>query len=313
MYSTVLFILTFVLVVTHVTSLEYISSGDLTFPTDIASETLNVKLDSGSISDIPLSIIEPLTQLQKLTVINHALTTFPDLTPVGDTLTFLDLSQNDIVYIDPAYFDALKVIEIVFLYKNYNLGTIPNVDGPANTLIELKLWNTPYVTTPLLSKYKNLQVLSYARAQNVEEAVCTGLESLVNLYLKGSKIPALPEVADAYQTLNVLELKECQRLVDAPELRAAKLRNITKLDLIDSALTTLPTLCLWEPGNVEIKAIDSSLDPCSCEMIWLKMVEEAGGIVSDMSASCAGTPWLDLTAEDMMYMCPQVSPSNGRC
>ena len=85
------------------------SAGLISFPSDVASDVYGVFLSENAISFISASDLTGFSHLTHLDASHNALTKFPDIRPLGNTLNFLMLSRE----YDCAYYCIHFVLQII--------------------------------------------------------------------------------------------------------------------------------------------------------------------------------------------------------
>ena len=123
---------------------------------------------------------------------------------------------------------------------------------------------------------------------------------------------SLPDFKDISSTL--IELYASENVFDTVSLaNIAILRSLTVLYLQETSIPWLPSTCPFQPEIYEINIMDSpTLDPCSCELQWLKMIQQEGGKVRVSSdLTCNGLSWSDTIPEELHDECKAATQSAG--
>ena len=182
--------------------------NDLTaFPTDIPANTTQIKLGGNKINSFPDNAFDKFYQLERLNLGGNPFTQLPNITQVGDTLKFLLLYNCKLTELNAVIFNELIVLE--WIHVNYcPLTSFPDVAGPGNTLQKLEFPGFYLKTFPVLSHYRSLTYIKFARNRmtNVPEAAVASLHLSGELYLQDTKIPSLPDYPKQYENITHLDL-----------------------------------------------------------------------------------------------------------
>ena len=136
---------------------EYVNvSANLKFvPSDIPTDTQQVKLSDNLIADVPSDIFVNHDQLWYLNFSKNELVEFPNLTSIADTLDTLDLMDNQIETINSNFLNSLSQIKNLNL-KNNTLGRIPVLTSDLENLRILVQQNCLLNTPPVIENPSNL-------------------------------------------------------------------------------------------------------------------------------------------------------------
>lgn len=165
-------------------------SGLDQIPSEMPNEMVSLNLRDNSITNVPKGVFETYLELEVLNLSqnqiyvfsyvafssqsiirvinlkNNLLTSVPDFSLIGQTLTVLDLSYNDITELPSTAFSELNVLQNLSLEYNQNIDWIgpQGLYNPARTLITLNLnhaWDLYMDESDLefLYEYENLKML----------------------------------------------------------------------------------------------------------------------------------------------------------
>ena len=152
---------------------EVIGVGLHDVPCNISSNTTELNLNDNKISLVDQDCLADLQSLKKLTLASNKLTSFPNLTVVGNSLKVLHLGGNKIPNISLELLQNLTILRDLSLANNL-LTAFPDLSPIGNTLEILKLSGNDLGEIPehLL---ENLKVIKFLRLRE------TGLVEFPNL------------------------------------------------------------------------------------------------------------------------------------
>ena len=119
-----------------------------------------VDLYANAIRQISDSAFSGLTKLSKLVLKANRLIAPPSLIFIQATLTYLDMSKNNLTYVPKLYFHGCSVLETILIHSN-KLSMIPNLEFVADNIRMINLYNNHIVdVAPLYcNKYPRLRIL----------------------------------------------------------------------------------------------------------------------------------------------------------
>ena len=166
-----------------------------------------LKITENRLTDIDDSFLVPLDALKTLNLDKNLLTVFPQLCSVGKTLTDLSISQNKLEVISKENLNCL--VSIVNLTLSYNLlAAVPDVSGPGLTLQQLDLQHNQFASMPVLKglgqEITTLYMNNNALMKEVSDDAISVLQSVEFLYLQGTAINVVPNVAPVTDTLHTV-------------------------------------------------------------------------------------------------------------
>ena len=286
-------------------------SGEPMFPTDIPSNTTVLKIVEGNFSSMDPTDLDGLPLLWKLEIRSTALTEFPDVRSVADTLTALHLVATKISIINSEYLGALS--NLVTL----EISDSPLLDFPEvfdlDSLLTLDLVSTFLTCVPNFSPYQMLESLTLRH--NADMEFCTGNEftfssapRLKRIHINQSpKITHLPSLEDIAESLEVLEVA-AYGLTVMESFTLSPLKAITDLRLITSpSLKRLPPVCMEDLSTLTI--VLSAMDLCKCENLWVKMLNSMDP-GHTLWSPC--NRWSTTSLEDLLLACGVVSTHYGK-
>ena len=241
-------------------------------PTDIAHTVGQIILNYNDIPDIPLSTWAGHDAVYIVLMDFNNLTSFPDLSPIGQTLKTLWLSDNSINIIEQSYLEVLVVLEVLGLTGN-RLTTIPDASLPFLNTLNLRA--NLFQDVPDLAKMSST-ITTFSMAENVRLTQITtdkflGFHSLKKLYLYGTNLTAVPDLRHVSGTLTLLSFTSTVSLYTAGITEMATLENLGNLETKGTNLSLLPSTCPVNPAAVRITAEEEQLQLCHCSMIWVKV------------------------------------------
>ena len=184
-----------------------VNKGHTTFPTDIPANTIEINIHSNNITSFPINAFNKFYQLKKLNIGSNPFTHLPNITPVGDTLKVLWMSNCKLTELNASIFNELVVLEEIDVH-HCPLTSFPDVDGPGNTLSNITCNNCELSTFPLLSNYKALKHIRFGRnpMKSVPEAAVASAHLSGILYLGSTAITSLPQYPKGYENLTYIGL-----------------------------------------------------------------------------------------------------------
>ncbi len=122
-------------------------------PDNIPGDSKDVVLNSNIISVVNMTRLAHLTTLEKISLKDNKINTFPNLNAHNDTLKIVDLSQNLISMINESLLSQLSVLEEFYISNNYltqisipDLQSLNKLGISYNALSELKIGVCPSLT-----------------------------------------------------------------------------------------------------------------------------------------------------------------------
>ena len=289
------------------TSYTRVSESLIDIPGDIPTDTKDLDLSRNQIASVDF-IPGPLPVLSEIDLSNNLLTEFPDFSNCSNVSVVI-LDRNALTHISADRLDILTRLTRLSLTHN-SLQTIPDVPGPGNTLSELFLSNNDF------SELSTLQYLGRAlqklhAAHNhigyIPRALLEQLKCLTQLSLGSNQITSFPDIEPILENLEILGLTRNNDIDTFPSGLFPRLPRIAKLQLSYTDMSTIPMdICLWGTMSMGF-IVDLKRSPIHCdqEMRWLRLAEEAGVDVLDVTCetpdSMAGRAWETVTWEDLSY------------
>lgn len=110
---------------------------------------------------ITAEMLEQFSQLQALVLPNCRITIFPDIRPLGDTLTYLNLDNNALFHIPAQLLSNSTQLESIHLSGN-QLREVPDFGSVSSLMTDLKLDNNQFeqVNCTFLEALPNIKKLS---------------------------------------------------------------------------------------------------------------------------------------------------------
>ena len=263
----------FVLYILPADSQSYTNNaGMLSMPTDIPVGTVSINLNNNKISSIPSSTLTGRYAVSYFSIMSNSLTSFPDLSVIGNTLKELHLEYNQIVTIDGGYLQSLVVLETLDMMNN-DLTSVPNVPMPLLSFLAMR--DNHFTQMPQISTLgEKLTVYSLSVNYGLHKASADdfyGLDSLTNLYLYKTSIQSMPDFRNVKNTLQYLKITDVPLLSHAGVSEMAVMQNFGSLMISGTSLALIPSSCPLDPAAVNIVASPGQLQLCHCSMIWLKV------------------------------------------
>ena len=259
----------------------------------------NVQVQENDINELPnMDYIKPHTNIYA-----HAneITLFPNVSHHGASLIRLQLAHNHITYIPAELLDPL--VKLKYLLMDYNeLTTVPNVEGPGQSLLELTVNKNQISDMPQLDKLgQSLTRLVIAHNENLhnKKYMLKGMDNLKVISLTNTAIKELPNMAHLGDHLTELWLQHLRDVTISP-LDMLMINKFAKVYMASTTFAHPPaSLCSIKPGAM----IDLRTDVCTCEMSWLKMAALNGLTLKHDTTLCDGVPWKNFTMEEFMHSC----------
>jgi Leucine-rich repeat (LRR) protein len=221
--------------------------------------------------------------VRRLQFSNNALTSIPNITAMGQSLTHLLLSNNRIPSIAPAITRALVSLIDVTLDNN-ELTEFPDLTMSGATLKTLTIHSN--------------------KISNLDQSLVAPLVNLDALDLHGNQFTSVPDVWGLIQIDHLL-------LSDNP-IHTARPRHLASLgglrtvDLRNTDLQHLPTMCPRGSLTLKLEGI-TALDLCSPAMAWLKQASLTVS-VTDVLCPALGKMWSAATFADLVTVAVTPAP-----
>jgi hypothetical protein len=249
-----------------------------------------------------------LYQLNKIAIANTDITEFPNITEVGSTLTDITMYNNNISYVNPAYFIGFTALKFVNLGTNKFLAHLPDIPQ-FSTVTHFFIQKSAYRSIPQLSHAGEVVTLAMDLSIALTDFDKDDLKQfpkLVILGLDGHQFRMLPDVRHVSATLGTFRSGWALQMRVAPVLHTVALRTIGILDLRSTSnLHILPTLCHERLATLTIKVLGSGLDFCDCSNAWMKEAADGGATLEgmDINTTCGGLKWIDITITQLLAVC----------
>ena len=307
------------------TALRYLQLSRNNFATipdfsPLASTLQKLYLHGNDITIVPDGVFDSLVNLVEINLSDNKITEYPNLCHLSNTLTHIHFGGNDISEINPDYvfcFDSFNQLSI----GGPSLHSIDNLDLTKinNTLVYLVIENSPLTSIPYYPNMGLVTDLSIRNNRFLSELppnYFTGWDSLDRLDIESMKswgaLPSFELIADTLKYLdasdNTFDIISIANIAILRNLQILELRH-TSLHFVRSTPSNwLPTTCPYEPEAMDIELSGARLNPCSCDMLWLKNVQSLGGTVKlESGLMCNGLVWVDATLEQLQGQCEQES------
>jgi hypothetical protein len=249
-----------------------------------------------------------LYQLSKITIAHTGITEFPNITEVGSTLADITMYNNNISYVNPAYFIGFQVLTSVNLGTNWLLAHLPDIPQ-FSTVMHFLMPRCSYRAIPKLSHAGEVVTLAMDYGTVLTDFDKEDLRhypKLEILGLNGHQLHALPDVRYVNATLGTLRTGSAMQMTLAPAWHTVALRTLGSLDLRNTVnLRILPTLCHENLAKLNIQILGSGLDFCDCSNAWMKEAAGGGATLDGMNinTTCGGLKWLDSTIAQLIAVC----------
>ncbi len=223
------------------------------FPHDIPQNVNKIVVQKTQITEI--DYIEPFPNLTKMFIGKNALTKFPDLTNVSNSLQKCFLSQNDISVVD--FFPKMKALQVLAIGSN-KLTRLPDLTNISNTLEELYLENNQIIVVDGIPPMSVLKILK----------------------LSENRLTEFPDLRNAGSTLQELNLFENNITSFAEPL----LRPMVALEILHlgAEYVMFPNVCAM--GSSEkplIIQLYSNQTICDLRAAYTKLAIETGRLVME--------------------------------
>ena len=202
------------------------------------------------------------------------LTEFPILNGASNTLWYLNLQGSRITEIAPERLDMLVKLRYLNMESN-RMATFPNVPGPSRTLTTLYLTSNQFTVFPNLTiigtSITELYLNGNTGITSFSEQDVSPLSSLTVLHLADTSLATLPDVSilPAFLESIYLDRTLITTVSQTHMIRIADLGLLVGLSGTGTA--SLPTTCGVSGMSLDLRG--SSMDLCSCKMLWMKLVE----------------------------------------
>ncbi len=274
-------------------------------PMDIPADAEEMDLSDNQISRVDF-ISGPLPALLKFTMNKNLLTEFPDFSNCTD-VTDVSLQNNLLRYISAPRLDMLTRLTRLYLTSN-NLHAIPDVPGPGNTLIWLNLNNNNFSELPQLQYLGPQLTVLHATQNNINHIPSERLNQtrkLTHLLVANNPLQTFPQLEPIVANLHTLNLQGCTGCSGIPSGVFPMLSNIRNLLLHYTEAYSIPAdICLrGSLGMSFTMNLRGNPFNCDAEMRWLRLAQEAGVEVRDVTCetpdTVGGTEWDEVTWEDL--------------
>ena len=289
------------------TSFTRVNETLTAIPGDIPADTETIDLSHNQIASVDF-IPHPLPALSTFNLSHNLLTEFPDFYNCSNVSVVI-LEGNALTHISADRLNILTRLTRLVLKCNL-LQTIPDVPGPGNTLTELILPNNDFAELGTLQYLGQALQKLYASSNHIRHIPRELLEQLKHLTHLGvgtNQIQSFPDVEPIVANLNTLGLNQSPNISGFPTGLFPRLPRIKKLSLTYTGMSTVPMdICLRGTMSMSITMeLNGNPFHCDQEMRWLRLAEEAGVDVQDITCetpdSMAGRAWEIVTWEDLSY------------
>ena len=281
----------------------------------------NIPLRKLTLKESPLlrrfdpDVFENLPNLHTVNMVdNVANQQFPNFAPIGVTLKYVYMSNNNLSVMPRDGLNSLANLTRLELQDN-KLNVFPNLTGTEETLETLYLDNNRleelppggfptmemlsvvYLQDNMLNSFPNITGLGDClttlklQRNNISTVAFdafTGVEKLAYLDLSDNKLASLPNVAPSGGTLHTLHLDSNQiiHLGDTDRDILSQLSDIKELKLNDNGIVSFPTVLGQLPKLQRFYLQDNALTSfpnISCCVTSLKTLDVSSNQISDVS------------------------------